>query len=82
MWPTLSMSTARKHFCAVAARGNGGSVCPRKYGMNWFIPAFVSNSPLSGSGINDEDGTRLCSRSSKKDRKVSRIRRPSMARLV
>jgi hypothetical protein len=73
------MSTARKHFWTDVARGNGGGECPRKYGMNWFIPAFVSSNPDSGGGINDEDGTRRCPRSSKKRRKLSRICRPSMA---
>src|SRR6185436_11835141 len=47
--------------------------------MNWFIPALVSRSPDSGGGISDEDGTRLCPRSSKKRRNSSRIRSPSMA---
>src|SRR5581483_6344083 len=50
--------------------------------MNWFIPAFVSRSPDSGGGIRLEEGTRRWPRSSKKRRNVSRIRRPSMARLV
>src|SRR5581483_2545673 len=50
--------------------------------MNWFIPAFVSRSPDSGGGIRLEEGTRRWPRSSKKRRNVSRIRRPSMVRLV
>ena len=62
------MSTARKTFWTVTARGNGAGACPRKYGMNWFMPAFVSSRPDSGWGISDEDGTRLCPRSSKKRR--------------
>ena len=34
------MSLARKHFCDASPRGGyGGSACPRKYGMNWSMPA-------------------------------------------
>jgi hypothetical protein len=47
-------------FWAVVARRYGGSACPRKYGMNWFIPAFVSRSPDSAGGINDDERTRTC----------------------
>ena len=72
------MSLVRITFCAVTARGNGASACPRKYGMNWFIPAFVSRSPEAGGGISDEDRTRACPRSSKKRRNVSRIACPSI----
>src|SRR5207244_693035 len=74
------MSLARKHFCELAALGHGGSACPRKYGMNWFIPALVSSRPDSGGGISDELGTRRCPRSSKKRRNVSRMRSDSTAR--
>src|SRR5262245_27309623 len=73
------MSSARKHFWSVVARSNGAGACPRKYGMNWFIPALVSSSPDSGGGISEDAGTRLWSRSSKKRRNVSRIRSPSMS---
>src|SRR5688572_24048293 len=76
------MSSARKTFCTVTARGNGTGACPRKYGMNWFIPAIVSSSPDSGGGITDEDGTRRCPRSSKKRRNDSRICRPCIGRPV
>src|SRR5438270_8136164 len=44
--------------------------------MNWFIPAFVRRSPVSGGGISDDDRTRVCPRSSKKRRKRSRISGP------
>ena len=54
------MSTARKHFWTDAALGKGGGVCPRKYGMNWFIPAFVSSSPDSGGGIRDATARLVC----------------------
>ncbi len=59
MWPTFSMSFARKHFWTLVARRYGGTACPRKYGMNWFIPALASSSPDSGGGIRDELGTRV-----------------------
>src|SRR5205085_10999313 len=70
------MSPVRITFCAEVARGEGGSACPRKYGMNWFMPAFVSSSPVSGGGISEDDRTRVCPRSSKKRRKRSRISAP------
>src|SRR3972149_3219509 len=46
--------------------------------MNWFMPALVSRRPDSGGGINEDEGTRRCSRSSKKRRNVSRIAAPSL----
>src|SRR5918995_5767581 len=46
--------------------------------MNWFIPAFVRSNPDSGGGISDDEGTRLCPRSSKKRRNDSRTSRPSI----
>jgi hypothetical protein len=70
------MSTVRADFCTEVARRNDGSACPRKYGMNWFMPAFASSSPVSGDGIRDDDRTRVCPRSSKKRRKRSRIFEP------
>ena len=48
--------------------------------MNWFMPAFVSSRPVSGGGISDEDGTRLCPRSSKNAGTSRGCRRPSTAR--
>src|SRR5690242_2033380 len=70
------MSLVRITFCAETARGYGASSCPRKYGMNWFIPAFVSRRPDSGGGTNEDERTRVWPRSSKKRRKVSRISAP------
>src|SRR4051812_15813448 len=70
------MSLVRITFCAETARGYGASSCPRKYGMNWFIPALVSRRPDSGGATSDEDRTRVCPRSSKKRRKASRISAP------
>src|SRR3990172_276636 len=48
--------------------------------MNWFMPALVSRRPDSGGGINEDEGTRRCSRSSKKRRNVSRIAAPSIGK--
>src|SRR5262245_32165286 len=70
------MSLVRITFCAVTARAYGASSWPRKYGMNWFIPALVSSSPDSGGGTRDDERTRVWPRSSKKRRKVSRISAP------
>ena len=52
------MSLVRITFCEVTARGYGAVACPRKYGMNWFMPAFVSSRPDSGGGISDDERTR------------------------
>src|SRR5207248_521962 len=41
--PTSSMSTVRKHFCAVVVSGAGGGSRPRKYGIWGCIPAVVSS---------------------------------------
>ncbi len=41
---------------SVVARGNGGSWSPRKYGLNWFMPALVRSS-VGSFGIRDEEGT-------------------------
>src|SRR5947199_4297442 len=70
------MSLVRMTFWDDVARGYGGSACPRKYGMNWFIPAIVSSRPVSGGGISDDERTRVCPRSSKKRRNRSRISAP------
>src|SRR6266550_7924194 len=70
------MSLVRMTFWAVVARRYGGIACPRKYGMNWFIPAFVSRSPVSGGGISEDERTRVWPRSSKKRRNRSRISCP------
>src|SRR3990170_6657745 len=79
--PTFSMSVVRKDFWTVAARGNGGSCWPRKYGLNWTIPAVVSR--REGSfGISEEEGTTVCPRSSKKDRKPRRISAPRIVASV
>ncbi len=43
------------------------------------MPAFVRSNPDSGGGISDEERTRVCPRSAKNDRKVSRISVPCIA---
>src|SRR5947209_74142 len=48
------------HFCVLATRDHGAFSCPRKYGLNWFIPAFVNRSVGSPCGTTDELGTNTC----------------------
>src|SRR5438477_2817864 len=48
------------HFCVFATRGYGGFAVPRKYGLNWFIPALVNNSVGSSCGTTGLDGTNVC----------------------
>src|SRR5919197_2710087 len=70
------MSFVRMTFWEDVARGYGGSAWPKKYGMNWFIPALVRRSPVSDGGISDDERTRVWPRSSKKRRNLSRISGP------
>src|SRR5215208_353204 len=79
--PTFSMSVVRKHFWQLVSRFAGGSSSPRKYGLNGCIPAVVRRTDGSYTeGTSDADGMRRCSRSSKKDRKRSRISEAFIAR--
>src|SRR5688572_10877336 len=74
--PTFSMSVVLKDFWALVARGYAGSCWPKKYGLNWTIPAVVKR--RDGSfGIRDEEGTTVCPRSSKNERNRRRISLPS-----
>jgi hypothetical protein len=83
VWPTFSMSVVRNDFWTVTARGPcGDSARPRKYGMNWTIPAVVRSSPLSGGGISEDEGTLRCPRSSKNRTNNRRMSSPRMWRLV
>ena len=66
--PTFSMSVVRKHFCDDASRGLGGSASPEKYDLNCTMPALVSKSVGSPTGISDDDGVTRCPRSAKKSR--------------
>ena len=43
-----------------------GAACPRKMGLNWFIPAFAKSSVGSLSGTTPDDATRVCPRFSAK----------------
>src|SRR5439155_10076046 len=45
------------HFCVLATRFHGGVCVPRKYGLNWFIPALVNSSVGSSCGTSGELGT-------------------------
>src|SRR6267378_3748167 len=47
------------HFCVLATRGWGGFSVPRKYGLNWFMPALVNSSVGSSSGTTLDDGTKV-----------------------
>src|SRR4051812_15188928 len=48
------------HFCVLATRGTGGFSVPRKYGLNWFMPALANSNVGSPSGTTGLDGTFLC----------------------
>ena len=48
------MPPARMHFWVSAARRKGAFSSPRKYGTNWFMPAFV-NRRFGDDGISDAD---------------------------
>src|SRR5438874_3295081 len=48
------------HFCVFATRGHGAVACPRKIGLNWFIPALVNSSVGSSCGTTGELGTNVC----------------------
>src|SRR5579862_6718510 len=60
------------HFCVSAARVKGGFSAPRKYGTNWFMPAFVKRR-FGDPGSRLADGTMACPFSRKKSRKDFRI---------
>jgi len=50
--------------------GEDGSTCPRKIGLNWFIPALAKRRVGSFRGAHAEDGTLVCSFCSKYSTKV------------
>src|SRR5688500_7217773 len=62
------------HFCVLATRVQGAFSVPRKYGLNWFIPALVNSSVGSSCGTTGDDGTNVwpCF-SMKKSRNCCRI---------
>ena len=61
-----------------AARRNGLFSWPRKYGTNWFIPAFV-NSRFGEVGIREADGTIVCDFPAKNSKKLFLISADVMA---
>ena len=66
-------SICRRHFWTVVKRGAGGFLSPEKYGFNGCIPAEMNSvEGSSGGGISENDGNRMCSRSSKNERNPSR----------
>src|SRR5207249_6919381 len=54
---SLCLPPARMHFCVLATRLYGGFSVPRKYGLNWFIPALAKSSVGSSCGTTGDDGT-------------------------
>src|SRR5437763_14534981 len=50
------MSPVRTHFCTLVARGYGGGTSPRKYGLNWTMPA-LTNRRVGSSRISEALGT-------------------------
>ncbi len=63
--PTSSMSTVRKDFWDEVSLRLGGSASPEKYGLNCTIPADVSSSVGSPTGMSEELATRVCALLSK-----------------
>src|ERR1700730_11537534 len=66
------MSEVRAHFCTEVARLCSGMLSPRKYGLNWFMPALASSS-VGSEGISELDGTTWWSRAVKKPVKIERM---------
>ena len=70
--PTFSMSPVRTHFWIDVAVGYGAGASPRKYGLNWTIPA-LTNSSVGSSRISEALGTGVWPADSKWARKRRRI---------
>src|SRR4051794_39532805 len=66
------MSPVRKHFWHVVARVNSSFTFPRKWSLNWFMPAGVNSTEGSHVGTSTSLGQRLCPLVSKKARYFSR----------
>src|ERR1039457_2772599 len=60
------MLTVRTHGCTVVARGPGGGDSPRKYGLNWTMPAIVNS-------IDGSFGTRLAAGSARRPRSTKNL---------
>src|SRR5687767_14961023 len=62
------------HFCVLTTRFHAARCWPRKYGLNWFMPAFVNSSVGSSCGTTGELGTNVCPcRCTKKSMNCRRI---------
>lgn len=66
------MSLVRRHFWHEQAPIWSMVFVPRKYCLNWFMPALARSSDGS-SGTSDEEGKSLHPLSSKNERNESRI---------
>src|SRR5947208_6007756 len=67
------MSPVRRHFWHVVARRKSSFTLPRKWSLNWFIPAGVNSPDGSHLGTSTSLGRRVCPFDSKKDRYFSRF---------
>ena len=53
------MSPVRRHFWQVVARVNSSFTLPRKWSLNWFMPAGVNSTDGSHVGTSTSLGQRL-----------------------
>src|SRR5262245_47192381 len=67
------MSPVRRHFWQVVARVNSSLHLPRKWSLNWFMPAGVNSTDGSQRGTSTSLGRRTQPLDSKKARYFSRI---------
>src|SRR6476660_7079056 len=67
------MSQVRRHFWQVVARVNSSLTLPRKWSLNWFMPAGVNRTDGSQRGTRTSLGLRVWPLASKKARYFSRI---------
>src|SRR5262245_13532116 len=66
------MSPVRRHFWQVAARVKSSFTLPRKWSLNWFIPAGVKSTEGSSRGTSKSLGRRVQPLDSKNARYFSR----------
>src|SRR5688572_897828 len=66
------MSPVRRHFWHVVARVKSSLTFPRKWSLNWFMPAGVKSTEGSQVGTSTSLGLRACFLVSKKARYFSR----------
>src|SRR3954467_6617959 len=74
------MSPVRRHFWQLVARVNSSLTLPRKWSLNWFMPAGVNRTLGSQRGTSTSLGLRVWPLDSKKARYFSRISLVFMAR--